>query len=100
MHVPQPMCDVLLSHPSSTLVKKGSFFCLNILTFCGGLFVWFGLVFRDRVSPNSPVCPGTHFVDQDGPELRNPSASASQVLGLKVYATDLGPGPAELRKLV
>jgi hypothetical protein len=35
----------------------------------------------------SPGCPGTHSVDQAGLELRNPPASASQVLGLKVYAT-------------
>jgi hypothetical protein len=32
-------------------------------------------------------CPGTHFVDQAGLELRNPPASASQVLGLKACAT-------------
>jgi hypothetical protein len=42
---------------------------------------------RDRVSLCSPGCPGTHFVDQAGLELRNPSASASQVLGLKACAT-------------
>ncbi|GAB1297464.1 F-box only protein 33 [Apodemus speciosus] len=29
-------------------------------------------------------CPGTHFVDQAGLELRNPPATASQVLGSKV----------------
>ena len=34
------------------------------------------LVFRDRVSLCSPGCPGTHFVDQAGLELRNPPASA------------------------
>jgi hypothetical protein len=34
-----------------------------------------------------PGCPGTHFVDQAGLELRNPLASASRVLGLKAYAT-------------
>jgi hypothetical protein len=34
------------------------------------LFVF--LVFRDRVSLYSPGCPGTHFVDQAGLELRNP----------------------------
>jgi hypothetical protein len=45
------------------------------------------LVFQDRVSLYSPGCPGTHFVDQDGLELRNPPASASRVLGLKVCAT-------------
>jgi hypothetical protein len=47
-------------------------------------FKWF---FRDRVSLYSSGCPGTHFVDQAGLELRNPPASASQVLGLKVCAT-------------
>jgi hypothetical protein len=46
--------------------------------------VWF---FRDRVSLYSPGCPETHFVDQAGLELRNPPASASQVLGLKACAT-------------
>jgi hypothetical protein len=39
------------------------------------------------VSLYSPGCPGTHFVDQAGLELRNPPASASQVLGLKACAT-------------
>jgi hypothetical protein len=43
--------------------------------------------FRDRVSLCSPGCPGTHFVDQAGLEFRNPPASASQVLRLKVCAT-------------
>ena len=33
-------------------------------------------VFQDRVSLYSPGCPGTHFVDQAGLELRNPLASA------------------------
>jgi hypothetical protein len=31
----------------------------------------FILVFRDRVSLYSSGCPGTHFVDQAGLELRN-----------------------------
>jgi hypothetical protein len=44
-------------------------------------------VFQDRVCLYSPGCPGTHFVDQAGLELRNPPASASQVLGLKMYTT-------------
>ena len=53
----------------------GSFFSfLPVLVFC--LFVCF-LVFRDRVSLYSPGCPGTHFVDQAGLELRNLPASAS-----------------------
>jgi hypothetical protein len=47
------------------------------------------LLFPDRVSVqvSSPGCPGTHSVDQAGLELRNPPASASQVLGLKACAT-------------
>jgi hypothetical protein len=48
------------------------------------------LLFRDRVSLCSPGCPGTHFVDQAGLELRNPPASASRVLGLKVCTTTPG----------
>ncbi|GAB1293583.1 Enkurin domain-containing protein 1 [Apodemus speciosus] len=39
------------------------------------------------VSLCSPGCPGTHSVDQAGLELRNPPASASQVLGLKACTT-------------
>ena len=34
-------------------------------------------VFQDKVSLCSTGYPGTHFVDQAGPELRNPLASAS-----------------------
>jgi hypothetical protein len=48
------------------------------------------LVFRDRVSLYSPGCPGTHFVDQTGLQLRNPPASASRVLRLKACATKPG----------
>jgi hypothetical protein len=35
----------------------------------------------------SPGCPGTHFVEQAGLELRNPPASASRVLELKACTT-------------
>jgi hypothetical protein len=56
---------------------------LNFFPVC--LFVCF--VFQDRVSLCSPGCPGTHFVDQAGLELRNLPAFASQVLGLKACAT-------------
>ena len=45
------------------------------------------MFFRDRVSLYSSGCPGTHFVDQAGLELRNLPASASQMLGLKACAT-------------
>jgi hypothetical protein len=53
------------------------------------LFILF-LVVRDRVSLYSPGCPGTHFVDQAGLELRNLPASASQVLVLKACTTTPG----------
>jgi hypothetical protein len=46
--------------------------------------------FGDRVSLYSPGCPRTHSVDQAGLKLRNPPASASQVLGLKACATMSG----------
>jgi hypothetical protein len=51
----------------------------------------FVLFFRDRVSLYSPGCPGTHFVEQAGLELRNLLASASRVLGLKACATTAQP---------
>jgi hypothetical protein len=57
---------------------KGNFNFFQILFLKIYLFI---LVFQDRVSLYS--CPGTHFVDQAGLELRNPPASASQVLGLR-----------------
>jgi hypothetical protein len=41
----------------------------------------------------SPGCSGTHFVVHAGLELRNLPASASQVLGLKAYATRPGCMP-------
>jgi hypothetical protein len=53
------------------------------------------LVFQDRVSLCTPGCPRTHCVDQAGLELRNPPASASQVLGLQACATT-----AQLCKLI
>ena len=53
-------------------------------------FIFF-LVFRDRVPLCSPGYPGTHSVDKAELELRNPPASASQVLGLKACATTARP---------
>jgi hypothetical protein len=47
----------------------------------------FVFVFQDRVSLCSPGCPGTHSLDQADLKLRNPPASASQVLGLQACAT-------------
>jgi hypothetical protein len=65
------------------------FFFVCLFCFCFVLFC-FVLFFQDRVSLYSPGCPGTHFVDQAGLELRNPPASASQVLGLKACTTTAG----------
>ena len=52
------------------------------------LFSLFCFVFRNRISLYSPGCPETHSVHQTGLELRNVPASASQVLGLKAWATN------------
>jgi hypothetical protein len=52
------------------------------LSFCNLFFF-----LQDRVSLCSPGCPGTHFLHQAGLELRNPPASASQVLGLQACTT-------------
>jgi hypothetical protein len=57
--------------------------CLFCFIICFVLvFVWFCFVSFcfDRVSLCGSGCPGTHFVDQAGLKLRNPPASASQVL--------------------
>ena len=59
----------------------------NVL-FC---FVLFCFVFFLRQGfLCSPGCPVTHSVEQAGLQLRNPHASASWVLGLKVRATTTG----------
>jgi hypothetical protein len=56
-----------------------------LLLFCFGFFgFWF---FETGFFLYSSGCPGTHFVDQAGLELRNPPASAFQVLGLKACTT-------------
>jgi hypothetical protein len=58
---------------------------LSVSIFLGGMVFW------DRVSMCSPGCPGIHSVDLAGLELRDPPASASQVLGLKACATTAWP---------
>jgi hypothetical protein len=87
-----PRCD--LSFSGLSFIKKKwvplhlGYRCLELRCYLSEffLFVCF-FVFRDRVSLYSSGCPGTHFVDQAGLELRNPPASASQVLGLKACTT-------------
>ena len=51
------------------------------------LFFYFFGFSRQGIALYSPGCPGTHFVNQAGFELRNPPGSASLVLGLKACAT-------------
>jgi hypothetical protein len=94
--------SVSSSHFRKTLkceLRAVFFVCLFVCLFCFVFVFWvfflfvcffvffFVLVFRDRVSPCSPGCPGTHFVDQAGLELRNQYASASRMLGLKACTT-------------
>jgi hypothetical protein len=67
--------------------KEGLKNACPFLFFLSFFFFFFFLVFRDRVSLSSPSCPGTHFVDQAGLELRNLPTSVSPVLGLKACAT-------------
>jgi hypothetical protein len=47
-------------------------------------FLCLFVCFRDRVSLYSSGCPGTHFVDQAGLELRKDPTSASQ--GMRHHA--------------
>jgi hypothetical protein len=76
--MPQRKHMVLL--PGLVLVVH-TLFTWHHFSFLGGRGV------RDRVFLCSPGCPGTHFVDQAGLQLRNLPASTSRVLGLKACAT-------------
>jgi hypothetical protein len=71
-----PMCGDQRSCKVSSLITLHPFSFFFFF-----LFFFFG----DRVSLYSPGCPGIHFVDQAGLELRNLPASASRVLGLKAF---------------
>jgi hypothetical protein len=68
---------------------RNSFF-LFFFFVCLFVFLFFVFLFFETGFLCSPGCPGTHFVDQAGLELRNPPASVSQVLGLKACATTPG----------
>jgi hypothetical protein len=82
--------------PRKPLSSPRSFLDIGTLSFFFFFFKFFSFfVFRDRVSLYSPDCPGTHFVDQAGLELRNLPASASRVLGLKAF----GPLPSDIGTL-
>ena len=67
-----------ISHLSSMSVID---FCRFLFLF--GLFLVLVLVFRYRVSLYIPGCPGTHFVDQAGLELRNPACLCLPSAGIK-----------------
>ena len=54
------------------------------------LAIFFSFVFCFFFFETGFLFPGTHIVDKAGLELRNPPASASQVLGLKSSATTPG----------
>ena len=72
----------ILSYGPEWLIRLASLRRFFVL-FLFFVFFWFFLfVFRDRVSLCSPGCAGTHPVDQAVLRLRNPTASASRVLGL------------------
>jgi hypothetical protein len=100
-HSIKPICyDLILYQYISTPLNshchrflffffKALFFCVCFLFFFFFVFFLFCFLFffRDRFSLCSPGCPGTHFVNQASLELRNPPASASQVLGSKAWAT-------------
>ena len=74
------------------LIQSTEDYCAFVIIIIIIILVFYFFVFRDRVSLYSPGCPGTHFVDQAGLELRNPpaSASASRLLGLKTCAATPG----------
>jgi hypothetical protein len=55
------------------------------------LFFFLNCFFKTGFLYWAPGCPGTHSVDQAGLELRNPPATASQVLGLKACVTTVWP---------
>jgi hypothetical protein len=73
-------------------LKTSTAYSLFILTFFQFiyLFIYWLVGWFFETGLCSPVCPGTHSVDQADLELRNLPASASQVLGLKACATTPG----------
>jgi hypothetical protein len=101
------LCALSLPHPAHPILLQTSFYfwlfqssstsCFTMLYIFIFIFTFifiFIFIFiyssnnffllQDRVSLHSHGCPGTHSVDQSDLELRDPSASASWVLELKV----------------
>ena len=77
----------LLEGFSKSQIYNSILFIIFIIGIIGGRSCLEFLSFRDRLSLCTLGCPGTHSVDQADLKLRNPPASASQVLGLKVCTT-------------
>ena len=74
------MVDIQVGWPHAWLGQPGlALHKINNLSFF--LFFFF---LCDRVYLCSPGCPGTHYVDQVGLKLRDPLASASLGLGIKM----------------
>jgi hypothetical protein len=71
------------THTHTAPLRQVAYRCVSVFSFSFFLFFFVVCLFRDRVSLCSSGCPGTHSVEYAGLELRNPPASASQVLGLK-----------------
>ena len=78
VHMCALVCMLMCAHICVCMCLALLFCC------CCCCFFW------DRVFLYIPGCPGTHFVDQAGLELRNLPALASRVLGLKSCATTSG----------
>lgn len=57
------------------------------ITLGGFYLTLFIFLIRDSAFIHNFSCPKTRSIDQASPELRDVSASASQVLELKVFAT-------------
>jgi hypothetical protein len=66
------VCGISICVSDSERTKHGT--KLHVRNVGSGYSFFF---FSEKVSLCSPGCPGTHFVDQAGLELRNPTASAS-----------------------
>jgi hypothetical protein len=75
---------VMLQIEPKTVRARQMVYQVNDISNASFVFFFSFFLFPDRVSLYSSGCPGTHFVDQAGLELRNKPASDSRVLGLKV----------------
>ena len=102
MHAKQGLYQ--LNHAPSHLVYVLGFIAVKRYYGHGNsfffFFFFFFLVFGERVSLCSFGCPGTHFVNQVGLKLKNPPASASQVLGLKANLNTHRDPPASASRML